>query len=767
MLTACASGGGLERTKRYGVTWVETTDALNRGEGTAALAFYQREAVRLERQAQMIDASRAYAATAYIGFRLGSPQATIDAGLRVLSLLEQERIRPEDFGSDFPHIYASLGNAYGVARDRDAQVRYYREGALAGGITRIWAARFKRMLARASGQQGNHPLALEQGREALEQFRQLFQTQPQSRRLTMDLVVTLHVIAFSQRQVGDFRGAEASYREALSNARWLGDIYSQAVSLEGLGWVALGSGSYSKSAARFTEAMALADKLGLTETLAWSLAGAGVAYSRQGVPEEALTRLSRAADLLENVRGSLQELSLRSFFAEGMQVVYAEAIDSALTLGRRDEAFQFSERARARAFLDLLGTRIGLSKGRTQALLQEEMAIRERLSKAQATVYVLEAGDVSPRLESEIDAAAAAYRQFLDRVRAEDLEQASLMSVEAITSSETMRLLDDRTTLLEYFVTEKRIILWIVNENGMQTLELPMGRTALSRAVTDLRSAIASHEPIEQVKHLASALHDTLILPAKPYLRGDRLTFVPHGVLHYLPWGVLSDPDGKWLSETYSFATLPSASVLKYLGQKGRATGTQVIAIGNPDLGEALELRYAEREVRAVGATYPGALIFVRDAATEQRAKALAPEAAILHLAVHGKLDQGDPLSSALLLLPGGGEDGLLEVREVLGLSLRAKLVVLSACETALGGLSRGDELVGLQRAFLYAGTATVVTTLWAVDDRASYVLMGEFYPRLEAIGASGSLRAAQRAVMQELPHPFYWGAFVVTGRHE
>ena len=103
----------------------------------------------------------------------------------------------------------------------------------------------------------------------------------------------------------------------------------------------------------------------------------------------------------------------------------------------------------------------------------------------------------------------------------------------------------------------------------------------------------------------------------------------------------------------------------------------------------------------------------------------------------------------------------------MLGLSLRAKLVVLSACETALGGLSRGDELVGLQRAFLYAGTATVVTTLWAVDDRASYVLMGEFYPRLEAIGASGSLRAAQRAVMQELPHPFYWGAFVVTGRHE
>jgi CHAT domain-containing protein len=109
-------------------------------------------------------------------------------------------------------------------------------------------------------------------------------------------------------------------------------------------------------------------------------------------------------------------------------------------------------------------------------------------------------------------------------------------------------------------------------------------------------------------------------------------------------------------------------------------------------------------------------------------------------------------LSSALLLVPGDGEDGRLEVRELLGLDLHARLVVLSACETGLGKLSRGDELVGLQRAFLYAGTPTVVTTLWKVDDRASYELIRSFYEHLKKTGAADALRQAQLETMRTAP---------------
>ena len=121
-------------------------------------------------------------------------------------------------------------------------------------------------------------------------------------------------------------------------------------------------------------------------------------------------------------------------------------------------------------------------------------------------------------------------------------------------------------------------------------------------------------------------------------------------------------------------------------------------------------------------------------------------------------------MASALLLAPGNGEDGRLEVRELFATELSARLVVLSACETGLGKLSRGDELVGLQRAFLYAGTPAVVTTLWKVDDRASFMLMRTFYEGLQGKGPTEALRAAQRALIVDFPHPYAWAAFVLTG---
>ncbi len=251
---------------------------------------------------------------------------------------------------------------------------------------------------------------------------------------------------------------------------------------------------------------------------------------------------------------------------------------------------------------------------------------------------------------------------------------------------------------------------------------------------------------------------------ARRHIRGDRLIIVPHDVLHYLPFGALRTPEGRWLIEDYTITTLPSASVLKFLPGKEARAAAGALALGNPDVGPALHLRYAEREAQAVGQRYQGATVLVRDQATETRAKALSGAAGLLHFATHGELNEKDPLSSALLLVPDGKEDGRLEVREIFGLDLKAKLVVLSACETGLGKLSKGDELVGLQRAFLYAGTPAVVTTLWKVDDRASYYLMQAFYDNLDESGPAVALRHAQLATLRDFPHPFAWASFVLTG---
>jgi CHAT domain-containing protein len=214
----------------------------------------------------------------------------------------------------------------------------------------------------------------------------------------------------------------------------------------------------------------------------------------------------------------------------------------------------------------------------------------------------------------------------------------------------------------------------------------------------------------------------------------------------------------------FTISTLPSASVLRYLLDKGAGAPDRALVVGNPDLGTALALPWAEREARLVGRHEHEATVLVRDEATEARVKELLGTVGLVHLATHGELSEDDPLSSAVLLVPGAGQDGRLEVREVFGLDLHARLVVLSACETGLGKLSRGDELVGLQRGFLYAGTPAVVTTLWKVDDRASYELVRAFYDRLESAGPGVALRQAQLETMRTFPHPFAWAAFGLTG---
>jgi CHAT domain-containing protein len=289
-------------------------------------------------------------------------------------------------------------------------------------------------------------------------------------------------------------------------------------------------------------------------------------------------------------------------------------------------------------------------------------------------------------------------------------------------------------------------------------------RTTLARQVRRFRAAIAAQAPPAEIESQAEALHRRLLGPARAELGGDRLLIVPHGLLHYVPFAALRSPRGRWLAEDFAIGTLPSASVLRYLAAKGADAPEQALVVGNPDLGAGLTLRWSEREARLVGEREPRATVLLRGEATEARVKALIESAGLVHIATHGELSESDPLSSALLLVPGGGEDGRLEVRELFGLDLHSRLVVLSACETGLGKLSRGDELLGLQRAFLYAGTPAIVTTLWKVDDRASLELIRAFYEQLPSAGPVEALRRAQIETMRAFPHPFAWAGFVLTG---
>ena len=582
------------------------------------------------------------------------------------------------------------------------------------------------------------------------------------RRLAAHSLVT---VGKAELALGHPAEAQAAFDRARQYAKVAGAPDVEGAALGAAGSAALQRNDFAAAFPLYQDALRLAGPSGNVHELIQLHSGAARSLAGLGRSEEALAEARRAIALIEDVRAELGEPGLRSSFLDDRQAIYHSAVHMALRSKQPDEAFELAERSRARAFLDLLGNRATLSKGRTRALVDEEVALRARIAEARAAASDADDETDARRARVAAETAEKAYRAFLDRVRKESLEQTSLMSVEPVTLAQTQALLPEGTTLLEYLVSAREVLVWVVERQGNRVVRLPVERSALLADVQAFRTAIADRAALPDVQARARALYDTLVAKALPAVHGDRLLIVPHDVLHYLPFAALRDPDGHWLVERFTLTTLPSASVLKYLGDKGAGAGAATLAIGNPDLGPGLELRFAEREARLVAADRgPTSTVLVRGEATEARAKSLLGAAGVVHFATHGELNENDPLSSALLLAPGGGEDGRLEVREVLGLDMHARLVVLSACETGLGKLSRGDELVGLQRAFLYAGTPAVVTTLWKVDDRASFELVRVFYERLATADSAPALRQAQVEVMKTYAHPFAWAAFVITG---
>jgi CHAT domain-containing protein len=762
----------------YSLDFDKVLEAIDRGEGSQALAYYERVAVAAEQKGERVPAARAYGAAAVVALRLGRFQRAIQAGSHAIELFKgakPDELLPSDVRR-VASVYAQVGQAYRQAGDLAQARKVLEEGLefttheLTGRREGAATALLSKVLAGVAYAQRDYATALARANQAATFFVDLAANLPAraperrkagARRQAADSLAT---VAHAELALGHLDLAEAAYDRAFRYAQLVGLREVELDVVKGRAGLALSRQEWSKALGLFEQGLTLAQQIRKPSALLWLNYGKARALGGLGRSDEALAAAREAVRYVEELRGELGDSGLRSGFLEDKQAIYQHAVRLAIGAQRPDEAFDLAERSRARAFLDLLGNGTTLSKGRTRALVEEEGRLRARLAELQARSQDDESAEGGGVSRAEIEAADRDYRAFLERVRKENLEQASLMTVEPVTLAEIQRLLPDGTTLLEYLVGERDTLAWVVDRGQATVVRTPVSRAALIRQVRGLRASIAKQAPQADVEAKAMHLYKELLEPARSAIHGQRLLIVPHGVLHYLPFAALRSPAGRWLVEDFPVSTLPSASVLRYLGDKGTGATGPPLVIGNPDVGAGLALHWAEREARLVGREERGATVLVRGDATERRVKTLLESAGLAHFATHGELNESDPLASALLLVPGDGEDGRLEVRELFGLDLHARLVVLSACETGLGKLSRGDELVGLQRAFLYAGTPAVVTTLWKVDDRASYELIRAFYERLDSAGAVEALRQAQLETMRAFPHPFAWAAFGLSG---
>ena len=372
------------------------------------------------------------------------------------------------------------------------------------------------------------------------------------------------------------------------------------------------------------------------------------------------------------------------------------------------------------------------------------------------------------------------------------------MTVEPLTLKQVQALLEPGQTLLEYLVTPRKIYLWVVDRQLARAFTIPLSRKELVAKVQALRTAISDLRPLKEYQAIARDLYQELVAPAKSFVTGKELIIVPHDVLHYLPFHALYAPQGKYLLEDHSVTYLSSASLLQFTKEKRKIRLEKVLALGNPDLGDpSKELKFAQTEANELKKLYPDSYVFSGKQATKLKAKSLSSHHDILHFAAHAELKADDPLSSAILLAKDSGDEGRLEVREIFEMDLNASLVVLSGCETGLGKLSSGDEFVGLTRAFIYAGTPSVVASLWKVDDASTAVLMSRFYKNLKTATKAEALRQAQLELIRgkmnrellaqrgvggvgklgqtvaakspsqnsvSVSHPYFWAPFILVG---
>ena len=484
-----------------------------------------------------------------------------------------------------------------------------------------------------------------------------------------------------------------------------------------------------------------------------------------GRVDEARTFYEIAIEGTERTFGDLSIESLQEAFFPRVRELYIEYFRLLMEMGETDETLWVAERCRARTYVEQVGRAdIGLLD------LLPETGIRSGVISA---------------VQVERDA-----REAIDN-------------------------LPTNTAAIEYFVTDEKTFVWVLRDGTIYgPRQIDVAKAALQRQVVAFRTSIEaasqgmSSRPDDELLAMARELHQLLIAPIAEWLDGiEHIVIVPSGPLYYLPFSALVDcPEcegidflgGEYLIERYSITYTPSLSTLHFIQQRdGEGQGQlNLLAFADPASGDASmpRLPEAQEEAQAIALLFNESEVFVDTEATEDVLRQSVTNAGHLLLSTHGWFDAGNPMYSYLMLTPTATSDGRLHTYEVFELPLNADLVTLSACETLLPALNvardterlarglaedaavilsneqldeltTGDDVVGLTRAFLYAGSSSVLSTLWRVVSETTEQLMVAFYGYMEAgLNKAGALRQAQLDVMASYPHPRYWAAFELIG---
>ncbi len=475
----------------------------------------------------------------------------------------------------------------------------------------------------------------------------------------------------------------------------------------------------------------------------------------EGQKSVAENMLKKAIDVIEKGRASIHSEAGRIGFVGDKQTAYAELTALLLADGRYGEAFTYVERAKARALVDLLASQkdINVRGGQTEQIKTTLV----QLDKLENNLAVVAQAEDKENQNKSRAIVLALKKDLQDKAP----ELAALVSVTTPATAEIQSRIKDDETLLEYYCAGKDWYVFIVTGTSITVQKLPVAD--LEKNIDALRKNITTRN-LPEFKRYSRTLYRQIFTLAAPTIKTTKLVIVPHGSLHYLPFAALSNGND-YLIDRFSIRMLPSASVLIFLEARAKQEDKGALIFGNPKLDDPkYDLKFAQDEALAIGRIIPRSTVLLRGDASKTNLQNFGSKYSVIHMAVHGVFDLDKPLNSALLLAADKDNDGLLRASDIYRLSLSADLVTLSACETALGKVATGDDVVGFTRGFLYAGTRSLISSLWQVDDEATRDLMVHFYTNLSKMSKDEALRQAQLKTKNKYPHPYYWAAFLLTG---
>lgn len=605
---------------------------------------------------------------------------------------------------------------------------------------------------------GRHHEALDYLNQAIERDQAMEDRAGQAR--------TLLEIGDAHRATGDLIKALGVYTEALELTTATEDRAEGAAICYRLGLTYTLQGSYQKASEYCLRGLSLTRSAGDRRGEARLLSHLGFLREKLGDLQEADALYKQAIAVREQIRTTARLEEFKTVVADESAELYSQAILLKIKSGKAGEAFELSERARARTLLDQInGVRINMRKDADRELIEQEQALRFEMASLEKKLREEMARGGAPEacgpLKERLNQQQQAYAEIVVRLKASAPEYAELQGYAPLSRIEIQRLLAPETTLLAYYVTASKTLIFVITRDSLNVVEAPVGEQEVRNAIAWFRSFASLRD---QESASLRQLYTWLVAPVRQHIKTPMVCVIPHGILHQLPFAALNDGKG-YFGEQHTIYYLPAASLLPLIERRSGRAGKRMLAMAEANVAGLPSLRYVDQEAETMARLHQGKAL-LSGQASKAKFLSFVADYDILHIASHAELNTRSPLFSRIFLAPDekGGQG--LEVREIYELNLsHTSLVVLSACETQLGAQSRGDDIVGLNRAFIYAGASTVIASLWTVDDRATSMLMRSFYTHLkQGVGKAEALRMAQSATRRQYPNPYYWAAFVLTG---